>query len=131
MENWHQEEGPTIWIGFVFVLFCFVLFCIFLTNWIIVFRFSFFFFFLIFNRYFLHLHFKCYRKSSPYPPPRPQPCGSLFVCFFLMRYFQISNAIPKVPYTLPLPCSPTHPLPLLDPGIPCTKSARPRGLSSQ
>ena len=30
----------------------------------------------------------------------------------------ISNAILKVPYTLPPPCSPTHPLPLLGPGIP-------------
>jgi hypothetical protein len=29
-----------------------------------------------------------------------------------------SNAIPKVPYTFPLPCSPTHPLLLLGPGIP-------------
>jgi hypothetical protein len=38
-------------------------------------------FFLI--RYFLHLHFKCYPKSPPYPPPH----------------------------------SPTHPLPLLGPGV--------------
>jgi hypothetical protein len=30
----------------------------------------------------------------------------------------LSNAIPKVPYTLPPPCSPTHPLLLLGPGIP-------------
>jgi hypothetical protein len=31
----------------------------------------------------------------------------------------ISNAILKVPYTLPPPpCSPTHPLPLLGPGVP-------------
>jgi hypothetical protein len=30
----------------------------------------------------------------------------------------ISNVIPKVPYTLPLPCSPTHPLLLPGPGIP-------------
>jgi hypothetical protein len=35
-------------------------------------------------RYFLHLHFKCYPKSPPYPSPH----------------------------------SPTHPLPLLGPGIP-------------
>ena len=39
----------------------------------------------------------------------------LFNIFFIY----ISNAIPKVPYTArPLPCSPTHPLPLLGPGIP-------------
>jgi hypothetical protein len=38
---------------------------------------------------------------------------------FLLDIFliYISNAIPKVPYTLPLPCSPTHPLPLPGPGI--------------
>jgi hypothetical protein len=34
---------------------------------------------------------------------------------FLLDIFfiYISNAIPKVPYTLPPPCSPTHSLPLL------------------
>jgi hypothetical protein len=37
--------------------------------------------------------------------------------FFFAFVFYISNAIPKVPYTLPLPCSPTHPLPILGPGI--------------
>jgi hypothetical protein len=39
---------------------------------------------------------------------------------FLLDIFFIynSNAIPKVPYTLPQPCSPTHPLPLLGPGTP-------------
>jgi hypothetical protein len=43
----------------------------------------------------------------------------LFVCFLLDIFFiYISNAIPKVPYILPLPCSPTHPLQLLDPGVP-------------
>jgi hypothetical protein len=38
---------------------------------------------------------------------------------FLLDIFfiYISNAILKVPYILPLPCSPTHPLPLPDPGI--------------
>jgi hypothetical protein len=38
---------------------------------------------------------------------------------FLLDIFfiYISNAIPKVPYALPLPCSPTHPLLLLGPGI--------------
>ena len=42
-----------------------------------------------------------------------------FLSFFLLIIFfiYISNAIPKVPYILPLPCSPTHPLPLLGPGI--------------
>jgi hypothetical protein len=33
-------------------------------------------------------------------------------------FIYISNAIPKVPYTLPPTCSPTHPL--LGPGVPCT-----------
>jgi hypothetical protein len=33
-------------------------------------------------------------------------------------FIYISNAIPKVPYTLSTPCSPTHPLPLLGPGFP-------------
>jgi hypothetical protein len=33
-------------------------------------------------------------------------------------FIYISNATPKVSYTLPLPCSPTHPLLLLGPGIP-------------
>jgi hypothetical protein len=38
---------------------------------------------------------------------------------FLLGIFliYISNAIPKVPHTLP-PNSPTHPLPLLGPGVP-------------
>jgi hypothetical protein len=40
--------------------------------------------------------------------------------FFLLDIFfiYISNAIPKASYTLPLPCSPTHPLLLPGPGIP-------------
>jgi hypothetical protein len=43
----------------------------------------------------------------------------LFFLFFLDIFFiYISNAILKVPYTLPLPCSPTHTLPPPDPGIP-------------
>jgi hypothetical protein len=43
-----------------------------------------------------------------------------FLLFILLDIFfiYISDAILKVPYTLSLPCSPTHPLPLLDPGIP-------------
>ena len=32
-------------------------------------------------------------------------------------FIYISNAIPEVPYTLPLPCSPTHSLPLLGPAV--------------
>jgi hypothetical protein len=31
------------------------------------------FFFQIFSRYFLHLHFKCYPESPLYPPTRPAP----------------------------------------------------------
>jgi hypothetical protein len=43
----------------------------------------------------------------------------IFQIFLLDIFFiYISNAIPKVPYTLSPPCSPTHPLPLLGPGIP-------------
>jgi hypothetical protein len=44
----------------------------------------------------------------------------LFLNYFLLDIFfiYISNAISKVPYTLPLACSPTHSLPLLGPGIP-------------
>jgi hypothetical protein len=39
-----------------------------------------------------------------------------FKNFLLDIFFiYILNANPKVPYTLPLPCSPTHPLPL--PGL--------------
>jgi hypothetical protein len=44
----------------------------------------------------------------------------LFLVFCLLDIFfiYIANDIPKVPYTLPPPCSPTHPLPLPGPGIP-------------
>jgi hypothetical protein len=42
-----------------------------------------------------------------------------FPIFLLDIFFiYISNAILKVPYTLPLFCSPTHPLLFLGPGIP-------------
>jgi hypothetical protein len=43
-----------------------------------------------------------------------------FIILFLLDIFfiYISNAIPKVPYTLPLPCSPAHLLLLPGPGIP-------------
>jgi len=41
---------------------------------------------------------------------------NIFSQFLLGIYFTyISNAIPKVPYTLPAPCTPTHPL--LGPGV--------------
>jgi hypothetical protein len=43
---------------------------------------------------------------------------NLFFSFKDIFFIYISNAIPKVPYTLPPPCSPTHLLPLLGPGIP-------------
>ena len=47
----------------------------------------------------------------------------LFVCLFVFVFLDIffiyiSNAVPKVPYILPTPCSPTHPLPFLGPGVP-------------
>jgi hypothetical protein len=43
----------------------------------------------------------------------------IYLLFLLDAFFiYISNVILKVPYTLPLPCSSTHPLPLLGPGIP-------------
>jgi hypothetical protein len=47
-------------------------------------------------------------------------CGCVHCTFFKLDIFfiYISNAIPKVPYTLPPPCSPTQPLLLLGPGIP-------------
>jgi hypothetical protein len=43
----------------------------------------------------------------------------LFFSILLDIFFiYISNAMLKFPYTVPLPCSPTHPLPLLGPGVP-------------
>jgi hypothetical protein len=47
-------------------------------------------------------------------------CLSSFFKQFLLDIFfiYISNAIPKVPYTLPMPCFPTHPLLLSGPGVP-------------
>jgi hypothetical protein len=52
--------------------------------------------------------------------------NSFFFFFFLFSFnflldiffIYISNAILKVPYTLPMLCYPTHPLPLLGPGVP-------------
>jgi hypothetical protein len=44
-----------------------------------------------------------------------------FSCFFFLLdifFIYISKAILKVTYTLPQPCSPTHPLPSLGPGLP-------------
>jgi hypothetical protein len=71
------------------------------------------------------------KAQSPEGPPHMVPIagiksslsffwwGGVFIYFLLDIFFiYISNAIPKVPYTLPLPCSPTHPLPLLGPGVP-------------
>jgi hypothetical protein len=45
---------------------------------------------------------------------------NFFKIFFLLDIFfiYISKAILKVPYTIPPPCSPAHPLPLLGPGVP-------------
>jgi uncharacterized membrane protein len=47
---------------------------------------------------------------------------NFFLNIFLLDIFfiYISNfkCYPKVPYKLPLPCSPTYPLPLLGPGVP-------------
>jgi hypothetical protein len=50
----------------------------------------------------------------------PEKVHEDFFKQFLLGIFfiYISNAIPKVLYTLPLPCSPTLPLPLLGPGVP-------------
>jgi hypothetical protein len=45
----------------------------------------------------------------------------IFFALFLkldIFFIYISNAILKVPYTLPLPYSPTYPLPFLGPGVP-------------
>jgi hypothetical protein len=53
----------------------------------------------------------------------PNPCTwgmkNFFYSFLKLGIFfiYISNAIPKVPHTLP-PHTPTHPLPLLGPGVP-------------
>jgi hypothetical protein len=45
------------------------------------------------------------------------------VASFFIRFFKIyiSNAISKVPYTLPLPCSPTHSH-FLALAFPCTEA---------
>jgi hypothetical protein len=64
-----------------------------------------------------------FMQSSRSKNTRQAECSSfssfLFIYLLLdIIFIYISNAIPKVPYTLPPPCSPTHPLPLLGPGIP-------------
>jgi hypothetical protein len=48
------------------------------------------------------------------------PLFSIYLFIYLLDiyFIYISNAIPKVPYTLPLSCSLTYPLPLLGPGDP-------------
>ena len=55
---------------------------------------------------------KCHQESFD--------CCGLFSILFLLDIFfiYISNAIPKVHYTLPRSCSPTHSLLLLGPGVP-------------
>jgi hypothetical protein len=82
----------------------------------------------------------------PWTPPRhifsfflPHPALCLknffldFFNFLLDIFFiYISNAIPKVPYILPLPCFLTHSLPLLGPGVPLywgIKSLQDQGAS--
>jgi hypothetical protein len=48
-----------------------------------------------------------------------QCSNKVYIYIYIYIFFiYISNAIPKVPYTLPLPCFPNHPLPVLGPGIP-------------
>jgi hypothetical protein len=44
----------------------------------------------------------------------------LFIILLDIFFTYTSNVILKVPYTLHPPCSPTHPLLLPGPGIPCT-----------
>jgi hypothetical protein len=47
-------------------------------------------------------------------------CKNFFKFLLDIFFIYISNAILKVPYTLPPPCSPTHPLPLPALAFPCT-----------
>jgi hypothetical protein len=42
----------------------------------------------------------------------------VFLILLDIFFIYILNATLKVPYILPLPCSPTHLLPLLGPGVP-------------
>jgi hypothetical protein len=59
-------------------------------------------------------------RSTWFLVTKAQNFHSQLIAYFLKDIFfiYISNAIPKVPYALPPSYSPTHPLPLLDPGIP-------------
>jgi hypothetical protein len=61
------------------------------------------------------------RGSKPVRNLPPWSLHKLLLFFFnfLLDIFfiYISNVIPEVPYTLPPPCSPTHSLPLLGPGV--------------
>jgi hypothetical protein len=61
-----------------------------------------------------------YLKTILKPQPVQHDAVSFIFSIILLDIFfiYISSAIPKVPYTLPPPCSPTHPLLLLGPGIP-------------
>jgi hypothetical protein len=67
----------------------------------------------------LELRFPClFTKQFPNPQYFQLVTG-YFLNFLLDIFFiYISSASPKFPYTVPLPCSPTHSLPLLGPGIP-------------
>jgi hypothetical protein len=58
------------------------------------------------------------RTSVQFPASTCQLTTSLSLLYIYIFFIYISNAIPKVPHTLPPPCSPTHPLPLLSSGIP-------------
>jgi hypothetical protein len=66
-----------------------------------------------------------YRLNAVHIKIQAQVCTDLereilFLYTFLLYIFfiSISNVIPKVPYTLLLPCSPTHSLLLPGTGIP-------------
>jgi hypothetical protein len=53
------------------------------------------------------------------PDVHQKGVGLFFPHFLLDIFFiYISNANPKVAYTIPLPCSPTYSLPLLGHGVP-------------
>jgi hypothetical protein len=59
-----------------------------------------------------------YTEFSRMCIPHPQYLLLLIFSFLDILFIYISNAILKVPYTLSPPCSPTHSLPLLGPGVP-------------
>jgi len=61
----------------------------------------------------------CQSILPAYISDKGHPIYLFFFFEFLLGIFfiYISNAIPKVPYTLP-PRSPSHTLPLLGPGVP-------------